>query len=347
MAIPATPTNFNVQVGNGQAYLTWDIIAGATSYQIQRSTDGVSFSNLGTSSVNNYLDSTGLIGTQYYYQVASVNISGTSPFTSAQIAVPVLTAQMSLGQIRLLAQQRADRVNSNFVTMPEWNTYINQSYFELYDLLVTRFEDEFVAPLAIFQTDGSTFQYPLPDGVIQFQTMTGSLFTAKPFYKLLGVDCGIALNNNAWVTLSKFKFVGRNSYVYPNITSTFLGVFNLQYRLIDNTIMFIPTPSAGQYIRMWYIPKLTQLLKDTDIVDGVSGWTEYIVVDAAIKALTKEESDISALMAQKQALLDRIESTAQNRDAGMPETVSDTRSWGARWGRYGGPGWDGGSFGGY
>jgi hypothetical protein len=71
---------------------------------------------------------------------------------------------------------------------------------------------------------------------------------------------------------------------------------------------------------------MTTLASDTDTVQGVSGWTEYIIVDAAIKMMQKEESDVSVLIAQKQALLARIEAMAHNRDAGMPSTVADAQS---------------------
>src|ERR1700689_83185 len=103
MAIAATPTNFLVQQGNGEVFLSWDIISGATTYSIQRSIDGVTFTTLATPSINSYLDSSVTVGTQYYYQVASVNISGTSPYTPAQSVVPTLPGQMTLGQIRLQA----------------------------------------------------------------------------------------------------------------------------------------------------------------------------------------------------------------------------------------------------
>lgn len=335
MAIAATPTNFYVQQGNAQVFLSWDLSVGATTYQIQKSTDGITYSNLSAPAVNSYLDTAVVIGTQYFYQIASVNGSGTSAYTAPQSTVPTQAGQLSLGQVRLMSQQRADRVGSNFVTVPEWNTYINQSYFELYDLLTTVYEDYYMATPLTFQVDGVTQLYPLPNGVLY----SG----ARPFYKLLGVDLGLDASTNAFVTLKKFDFISRNRYVYPQITSTFLGVFNLQYRLMDNYLMFIPVPSGGQFVRLWYIPRMNQLLKDTDILDGISGWSEYVITDAAIKALEKEESDTSLLLAQKQALKMRIEETAMNRDAGMPDTISDTRTLADRWG---GPNGDG-SYGGY
>lgn len=335
MAVPGIPTNFIVQTGNGQVLLSWDLMAGATSYKVYRSTDGVVFTLLSSPATNSYLDIAVTVQTLYYYRIASSNGSGDSSQTNYQTAIPTITGSLTLSQIRLQSQQRADRVNSKFVGTAEWNSYINQSAFELYDLLTTLYEDYYLAPQALFQTNGTNQFYPLPDGIINFQDLNGQNFVAKPFYKLLGVDCGLALNNNAWVTLHKFNFIGRNRYVFPNITSTYLGVFDLRYRLMGNTLEFIPVPSGAQYIRIWYIPRMNQLLQETDVLDGVSGWTEYVIVDAAIKALQKEESDTQALMMQKAALIDRIQGAAMNRDAGQPDTVSDTRSWGNRWGSYG------------
>lgn len=327
MAAPATPINVYVQQGNGQVYLSWDISAGASTYPVLRSTDGVTFAQIAAPAVNNYLDTSVTLNTLYYYQVQASNGTA-SPSSPTQTVIPAATGKLSLGQLRLMSQQRADRVNSNFVTLPEWNTYISQSAFELYDILTTLYEDYYLAEPYQFTTTGSDNTYDLPPDL----------------YKLQGVDLGLSTTNEARVTIHKFDFIERNRYVYPNITSTFLGVFNLRYRMMGDKIHFIPTPAGGQYINLWYIPRMTQPLQDTDVIDGVDGWTEYIVVDAAIKALQKEESDVSVLMAQKQALVDRIQSMAMNRDAGQPDTISNTRGFGSRgsWGN----GSDG-SFGGY
>jgi hypothetical protein len=331
MAVPSMPSQVYVQQGNGQVFISWNITAGATAYDVYRSTNGTSFSVLASPSTNNYLDTAVTVGTQYWYKVAATNADGSSVLSSAQSVVPAISGSVSLGQIRLMAQQRADRVNSNFVTLPEWNSYINQSYMELYDLLTTVYEDYHIAEPFIFQTNGDS-RYELPNGTT-VEDINGDV--ARPFYKLVGVDCGLALNDNGWISLGKFDFIQRNAYVYPNIAGSQYGIFNMRYRLMGSELSFIPTPSSGQYIRLWYIPRLEMLLKDTDLLDGVSGWSEYVIVDAAIKALQKEESDVSVLLLQKQALIDRIQTSAMNRDAGQPDTISDTRSW---WSRNGGEG---------
>lgn len=346
MAAPATPSGYYVQTANLEVYVLWSTVASATSYTLQRSTDGLTYSTLASPTTSYYLDSTTVAGTQYWYKVAATNSDGTSAYTTPQSVVPTETGEMSLSQARLYAQQRADRVNSQFVTLPEWNTYINQAMMELYDLLIETYDDYNIAQPAQFTTTGATNLYPLPNGTLSFTDSNGNSFVAEPFYKLRGVDLGanVATANNGWVTIRKFNFNDRNRYFYPNSASTLFGVFNMQYRLLGSNISFIPVPSANQPVRIWYIPRIPLLLQETDITTvSISGWIEYVIVEAAIKALIKEEGDVSALMAQKEALKLRIQGAAQNRDAAMPEQIADTRGFsGGSWGGPPGNGFQGG-----
>lgn len=340
MAIPSIPQNFNVQTANQQILASWNISVGATSYIVQRSIDGVLFTTVSTQSSIQYLDTAVTIGIRYFYQVAASNINGTSGYTSSLTAVPTISGEMSLGAIRLAAQQRADRVNSNFVTLPEWNSYINQAMFELYDNLTTLYEDYFKAPSANFPTNGNQFIYPLPDGILSFKDQSNNSFIPVPFYKLLGVDLQINNANNAYVTVDKYNYIDRNKFVYPNTASTIYGVFNMRYRLMGSNIELVPTPSGNQVIRLNYIPRLKQLLADTDMTTmGISGWIEYVIVRAAKYALDKEESDTSKLDQQLAWLDQRIKGSAMNRDAGQADTISDIRA--NRYNGQGGSGWGG------
>lgn len=357
---PGVPTQFNVQTGNGQILASWSQTPGATSYTVQRSLDNVTFTLLTTISgsplASSYLDTAVTQGTQYWYNICANNVSGSSPFTLSKSAIPTMTGEMTLSQIRLASMQRADRVNSNFVTLPEYTTFINLALAELYDLMVTVYEDYFVGIPAQFVSDGSTFIYNLPDGQSTFTNglNQNSTFVAPPFYKLIGADLALQNATNAYVTINKFNFVDRNRFVYPNTSSTIYGVFNLQYRLLGNTpsgvqqIMFIPTPSAGQSIRLWYIPRMTQLLQDTDTtIQGINGWMDYVIIRTAKYVLDKEESDTSKLDQELLFLKGRIEETAANKDAGIPDKISDTRANnGSGYGGQSGFGWSG-SIGGF
>lgn len=345
--LSALPNEVILQTGNGQNYIIWNLVAGATGYSVQRSPDGVTWTTVGSPASNSYLDNTVSVGIQYFYQVASVSVAGTSPYTPSYPTsiTPCLPGQMNLGYIRYLSQLRCDKLNSRFLTTDEWNSNINQSGFELYDILVTKFGDDyFLADPITFQTTGAK-NYPLPDGSLTFlDGNTQQPAVAPALYKLVGVDCGVAVGNNAWVTLPRFNWIDRNKFVYPQLQANALGVFNLSYRQMGNQLWFIPNPSAGQYIQVWYVPQLGQLLQDTDMLPfSISGWVEYVIVDAAIKALVKEESfdQANVLMQVKQQLLERIETTAANRDVGQPNTISDTRSNGF----YSGNGFGGNGFG--
>jgi hypothetical protein len=327
MAKPSTPINLFTQQANGQVLLSWDVSAGSVSYSVQRSTDGTTYTVIASPTEPKYLDTAVILGTQYFYQVAATNGDGTSPYTAAQSVVPSPTAELSLGELRTRSQQRADRLNSQFVTLPEWNYFINQAMFELYDLLVTTYEDYFIAAPATFTVTGNQFLYPLPDGSNSFLDQNNNSYIAPPFLKLVGVDLALNTSANGYVTVNKFNFSDRNRFVYPNSASTIYGVFNLQYRLMGTNIEFIPTPSAGQKIRIWYIPRLNELLADNNLTTiGFSGWLQYVIVRAAKYALDKEESDTSKLDQELAFLIKRIEASAMNRDAGNPDKISDVRT---------------------
>lgn len=341
MSIPGNVQNFIAQSANQQILVSWDLSSGATSYDITRSADNVTYAALasvsGTPLATSYLDTSAVLGTQYWYKVRATNSDGSSSYSNAQSAVATPAGEMCLSQLRLSSQQTADRVNSNFVTKPEWNSFINLAACELYDLLITVYEDYNVALPAYFSLTGAQSQYALPNGSNTFQDADGDDFIPKPFYKLLGVDLALNTAQNAWITINKFNFIDRNNYTYPNSNSTIYGVTNMKYRVMGSNIDFIPNPASGQQIRLWYIPRLTELLRDTDTTDiGISGWLRYVIVRAAKYALDKEESDTTKLDQELLFLKARIEESAANRDAGQPDTISNTRQGGSGFGPFGG-----------
>jgi hypothetical protein len=316
---------------------------------------------------------------------------------------------MTLPELRLATRQRADMVNSQFVTDQEFNSYINASYFELYDLLVQKYGNDYYMKEYSFQLQTNVTRYDLPDD----------------FFKLLGVDLRISDGPDGYVSLRPFTLAERNRYSTANV-QTWIGVTNLRYRISANKLWFTPSPNMGQTIRIWYVPRLKALFDpvtitvaaqpvsgdlltvgastidlfaqvgatlpqttenisdainalggdvaaewlnnvvtlasaiDTPIgiavenattpgadvrvqlsassitgesttADGVSGWLEYVVTDAAIKALQKEESDTTVLQYQKAALIKRIEAAAENRDAGSPATIADVQWTNGTW----------------
>jgi len=210
---------------------------------------------------------------------------------------------ITLAEIKTQARERADMENSSFISDTELLSYVNLSYAELYDLLVSRFEDYYTMDTTLVVASGAS-----------------SVSLPADFYKLRGVDRSISSND--WVAIPKFNFNNRNNR-NTNVSRLMSGQFNVAYRIVGNSLHLTPTDTAAGSYRLWYVPTYTKLVDSTDTVDGVNGWEEYIIVDVAIKMLAKEDSSVSHLMQQKQALIDRIESMAQNRDIDQPETISD------------------------
>lgn len=218
-------------------------------------------------------------------------------------------ATVTLSELRTRARERADMEATGFIKDSELNTYINASYAELYDLLVSKYgSDYFVAPEHSFTTTLNVDKYPLP----------------ADFYKLLGVDA--QLTPSSWITLKRFEFSDRNISQMGDISSAEFT----RYRVFGGNILLSPVPKAAQAMRAWYIPLPETLVGDSDSFSGVNGYEEYVVIDAAIKMLTKEESDTRDLKFEKEAMKKRIEDMADSRDVGSPATVQDTTSYDPR-----------------
>ncbi len=332
-----TPSGFTALSMQEQVLLNWNFAPLATTYYINRSVDNITFAEIGQTASLNYSDTTAVVNTIYYYTVQAATSTASSIATASLSAQALEPGKTTLGNMRLEAQQRSDLVNSFNITTQEWNSMISQSYKELYDILIQKFgNDYYIQVPYYYETTGEIDEdtgaqtFPLP----------------TDFYKLMRVE--VALNPadpNSWITLRKFEAIQANLWNYPNVY-TFYGITNLRYRLWGTNLQIVPLASAGQAIRIWYSPRPDQLIADTDIIDGISGYEEYVIADVCIKALTKQESDPTVFAMQKQALLKRIEEAAENRDVGMPETVSDARRINFAWGDPEGGGSYGGS-GGY
>lgn len=217
---------------------------------------------------------------------------------------------VTLGDIKLKARQRADQVNSKFVQDDELTNYINNSYAELYDIIIAT-DANYYLNIVLFTIPSGEYTYPLP----------------VDFYKLKGVDfsTGSGVPGTNWLTVNQFIFSERNNAtgVSPVLTGTTNA---LAYILQSNQLYFMPENQAGGTYRMWYIPRCVTLVLDTDVFDSINGFDEYVIVDAAIKMMQKEESDVTVLMAQKQALLSRIQSMSADRDYSSPKKVSNVQT---------------------
>lgn len=211
---------------------------------------------------------------------------------------------ITLAEIRTQAKSEADMTNSSFVADSEWLGFINNSIADLHDLLVGVYEDYYISNHT-FTTVSGTADYTMP----------------ADFYKLKAVDAKI--NGHEWYNVAKYSFEHRNAIVDASCP---------RYRLRGSKLNLNPTPTSAIDFQIYYTPVATKLSLDADELDDLNQYSEYVVVSAAIKALMKEESDPSALMARLASLRARILSMAQTRDENESESVTDvTGTLGYEW----------------
>jgi hypothetical protein len=203
---------------------------------------------------------------------------------------------LTLLDLKTAVRQRADMENSSFVSDTELLSLINNSYAELYDSLVSRFED-YYSKKDTFSLSG-TNTHTLP----------------SDFYKIRGLDYTTGVGTSE--SVSKWNFSDRNSSQLGHFRSP------RKYRIMGQSLTILPAESAdGSYV-MWYIPRYSKLNLDTDTLSDVMDFDEYIIVDSAIKCLVKEESDPTILLSIKEGLKQRILALASNRDS-EPDTIED------------------------
>lgn len=214
----------------------------------------------------------------------------------------------TFGELKTRSRERADMVNSQFISNSELESLVNESMTELYDMLVTTLGADYYVTDVNFPLVAGQDTYSLP----------------ADFYKMAGVD--LISGNGKPLTVKPFQFQERNRFnnalIYDASTD---GILRMRYRIIGNTIKFIPNVRTNYSVTLWYHPACEKLSSDSATFDGVNGYEELVIILTAMKMLQKEESDTTALERRYQYLTQRIKDSAANRDAGFPERVSDVR----------------------
>ena len=98
-APPSAPANLSATPGNSQVALIWTASAGASSYNVKRSTiSGGAYTNIAAGVTAMNYTNTGLTnGTLYYFVVSAVNAGGESGNSSQAAAQPISTSAPQLG----------------------------------------------------------------------------------------------------------------------------------------------------------------------------------------------------------------------------------------------------------
>jgi hypothetical protein len=234
-------------------------------------------------------------------------------------------AVVTLQQLMDRARQRADQVNSGFVTDSELISWINVYKREYEDLLVRTFGADYSATSATFSATANTENYNL------------SALTAGTFYKLQGLDVADSTSPTGWRDVRAFNFKDRNKIVVPGTVLPIQSNGQVRYRVWGPNLVLRPVPTSTINMKLYWTPQTVAMSATTDSFDDVNGWSELIVLDAAIAMKDKEESDTSVLQGDRQRMVMRITEMAPNRDASDPMTIADVQGSydnGLPWPRY-------------
>jgi hypothetical protein len=211
----------------------------------------------------------------------------------------------TLATLRTRAQYVADMTNSQFIADAELNQYINTGLAELYDLVVSSFEDYFTVSTFLTITAG-----------------TNTVELPATFYKARAVDFSL---NGTWSTVKLFNFLSRNSLRKTSFLQN-VPDSGRRYRIFGDTLFIQNTDDAAGTYRLWYVPAYTALVADGDTIPvslSKFGWDEYIVLYAAERMLSKEESSIVDVRNRRDEIRDRIIQMASDRQIEQAESVSD------------------------
>ncbi len=260
------------------------------------------------------------------------------------------SSEISLGAMVIQAKQKADMQQNPAISESEWRVMISNSYKELYDMLVAAYGNNYYVATPYLFTVTNAQLFPLPSdfykliGVdLQYSASPSGWITLKRFEFIernkasyLNQSALISAQARAWyipeptnlifmptcatVSGSTTVTTGDTSILSAGMSVDGSGILSgVTISSITNATDFVISSAANATQPICTLSMWT----DAATIDGISGWEEYILVDAAIKSGIKQENPVDELRAQKKDMWERISAMAEGRDAGQASHVSD------------------------
>lgn len=247
-----------------------------------------------------------------------------------------MSAPVSLASMITSVQQRANiEKQTGFITIPEIRSHINEYCSELWDLLVQARAQEHKRKTQVVTTASGQQDYPLQ----------------SDFYQLNSVDLVVAgqlgQTNQQTLTLKPFMESERNMFrLYPSLAGWYLTL-PCFYRILgtpvsgganvnavtEKVIRLIATPQSTYVVGVNYYPVFVPFATagatigsgadDNAFFDGINGWESFVVWGAVSNCKAKLKEDFSYAVMKVGELKQRIQSLADQNDAGNAERVHD------------------------
>ncbi len=196
----------------------------------------------------------------------------------------------TLTQMRQEVRDLADEPDTGFVTNAMIDRWLNLGLRKVYEMAYMADPEAYDLTLSTaITTAAGTAEYTLP----------------TLFWKLIKME---VQHSGSYTRLERLHLHSMGNDLDERAAPR-------RYLLRGRTsVRLYPTPDGVYPTRVWYIPAFTVLTADGDTFDGINGWEEYGILDAAIKVRIKGESDSRELMALKAKIEQEIDERATERD---------------------------------
>jgi len=212
----------------------------------------------------------------------------------------------SLAQLRSAVTERGGYRRSTSLTPSILTGFINAGIVEVHDLLAKHNPD--------YLTKRTN-----PD----LATVIGVETVALPsdFYKLRRVD----LVRSGDATRLRSYQIDDETMLAEDSLWGIGGTY--RYMLQAGTLRFVPTPTAVDTVRLWYIPHATKLVLDADLYDGIGGADDLVIEHALLRAAERDRRPAADHAAMIQRLEKRLMFAVEARDQSEPEYLPDLGRW--------------------
>lgn len=213
------------------------------------------------------------------------------------------TASVLMTDVRRLT----DTDNDAHITDAYLLTLIDRSYNKLYRLMATQYE-------SFFDTEDTS------KSLIVGQR---DYALASDLLHLKGVDIVIGGERTPMRT---YSFGERNER--SNDPRVYRVGYDRQrtqyrYRTQANNLRIDPLPDSTEQLVMTYVPRPARITSSGQTFDVFAGFDDFIIYDAAMFVLQRQERDANAVMAARQEALQAVIAAASPRDVGDPTQVRD------------------------
>jgi hypothetical protein len=235
---------------------------------------------------------------------------------------------VSADDLEQRVRERADMVDSQFVTSAEVQRFLEAAWQELYSIMVASGEDLFIRRARITGSAADPLVTENGDLIVTENgdvLIVGGVIPVGSYINLPGQMKALRLVRHVdGVRLRKATLHDLEAVQSSTRTGKPLYYrLDMDPRNTNLRLELYPTPNASYEFDVFYVPALSlkEFLTSSYVSIPVRGWDEYLVLTASGKCKDKEESDVANVMKEREILLERIRADLVPFDKSEPDQV--------------------------